>query len=132
MSEKFQRMIDYMNGVVDFNFHNGIKLTEVREDYAECRVDLVPESFNAQGIVHGGLIFAICDVATGFALSGDDRPAVTGGASMNFLRPGLGTYLRAVGEPVKIGRRSAIVEGTVYDDQNRLIAKGTYTYFYTD
>ncbi|MEG0035099.1 MAG: PaaI family thioesterase [Oscillospiraceae bacterium] len=130
MEEKYQRMIDYMNTVDDFNAHNGIRLVEVRDDYASCRVDMDEHSLNPQGITHGGLLFAMCDFVAGYAVLSTDRPMVTQSSSFNFLRPGTGSYLFAEGLPVKVGAKTAVVDGLVYDDQHRLLAKGTFTYFF--
>ncbi|NLW64873.1 MAG: PaaI family thioesterase [Clostridiales bacterium] len=134
MSNQYQSLIDYANNLTDYNQCNGIKIVEIRKDYAECRVDLTDDSFNPQGLVHGGLLFAICDVATGYAVSGDERRCVTSGASFNFLSKVSATqkYIRAVGIPIKVGKRTAVVEGSVYDDRDRLVAKGTFNYFFID
>ncbi len=129
--ERFARIIDYMNDVPDFNYHNGIKLTELRDDYASCKVELTPDTVNSQGIAHGGIVFAICDVAAGFAAANVDRRCVTQAANIYFLRPALGTYLIAKAEPIKIGKTLSVVEARAYDDQNRLVAEATFTVFYT-
>lgn len=132
MSSKYKSLIDYANSLTDYNQCNGIKVVDIRKDYAECRVDLTKGSFNPQGIVHGGLLFAICDVAAGYAASGDDRRCVTSGASFSFLNKVTATqkYIRAVGTPIKVGRSTAVVESCVYDDRDKLVAKGTFNYFF--
>lgn len=134
MSCEYQRLIDYVNGVTDFNSHNDMKLTVLRENYAECRADLTKDSFNLQGFVHGGLLFAVCDVAAGYSITGDSRRCVTSGANFSFLRevhPDQ-KFIRAVGEPIRIGTRTAVVEGKVYDESDRLVAKGIFNYVFTD
>lgn len=132
MSRDFQPLIDYINSLNDFDCYNNIELTVVRENYAECRIDITPIALNSQGIVHGAMLFALCDVATGYAICCYDRPAVTAGANMEFISPGEGSFLRAVGEPVEVGDKIAIVKSCVYDEASRLVAKGTFTYFFTD
>lgn len=129
--ERYAKMTEYMNDVQDFNRHNGIKITEFRDDYASCRVELTPDVMNAQGIAHGGIIFAICDVAAGFAAAGIDRRLVTQSANINFLRPAIGEFLVAKAEPIKIGKTVSVMEARAYDDQNRLVAEATYSLFYT-
>ncbi|PKM72571.1 MAG: hypothetical protein CVU91_09305 [Firmicutes bacterium HGW-Firmicutes-16] len=129
--ERYSKMIDYMNSVPDFNLHNGIKLTELRDNFASCRVELTPESINAQGMAHGGLIFSICDVAAGFAAASIDRRCVTQASNINFLRPALGAYLTAKAEPIKVGKTISVVEARVYDDSGRLVAVSTFSIFYT-
>ena len=133
MSE-YKDLIDYANGIEDYNQCNHIKLTELRENYAEVRVELCDDSFNPQGFVHGGLLFAVCDVATGYAVSGDWRRCVTASSSFSFLhevRVGQ-KFIRAVGEPLKVGKRTAVVEGRVYDENDRLVATGAFNYFFPD
>ncbi len=129
--ERYSKIIDYMNTVPDFNLHNGIKLTELRDNFASCRVELTQESINAQGMAHGGIIFSICDVAAGFSAASIDRRCVTQAANINFLRPAQGTYLIAKAEPIKVGKTISVVEAKVYDDLERLIAVSTFSVFYT-
>ena len=129
--ERYSKMVEYMNGVPDFNYHNGIKLTELRDNFASCRAELAPEAFNAQGMAHGGLIFSICDVAAGFAAASIDRRCVTQAANIYFLRPAQGEYLIAKAEPIKIGKTVSVIEAKVYDDQERLVAEAAFSIFYT-
>ncbi len=132
MSEYNSKMIDYMNDVKDFNFHNGIKIVKISEGYAECRAELSPESNNAQGIAHGGLIFALADVSSGYAADYADRECVTANGNINFLRPAMGRYLKAVAKPIKVGKKISVVECSVTDDRGKLIALATFTYCFID
>lgn len=129
--ERYSQMVDYMNTVQDFNYHNGIKLLEITDNYASCKVELTPEVMNSQGFAHGGIIFAICDVAAGYAAASVDRRLVTQGGNISFLRPAMGSYLIAKAEPIKVGKTVSVVEAKAYDDQDRLVAFSTITLFYT-
>jgi len=130
--ERYTQMVEYMNTVQDYNFHNGIKLIEITDNYASCRVELTPEVINSQGMAHGGIVFSICDVAAGFAAASIDRRLVTQGATINYLRPAaMGSILIAKAEPVKIGKTISVVEVRVYDEKERLIAQASFTVFYT-
>ncbi len=128
--ERYARMVEYMNTVEDFNYHNGIKLIELKDNYASCRVAITPEEMNSQGMAHGGIVFSILDVAAGFAAAFVDRRLVTQAANVNFLRPAVGEYLFAEAEPIKVGKTIAVVESKAYDDQQRLVAYATFTVFY--
>jgi len=129
--ERYAQMIEYMNSVPDFNSHNGIRITELRDGYASCRVDLTPEVMNAQGMAHGGIVFSICDVAAGYAAAFIDRRCVTQAGNIYFLRPAQGAYLVAKAEPLKVGKTVTIVEVKAYDDQERLVAEASFSIFYT-
>ncbi len=129
--ERYARMIEYMNTVPDFNLHNGIKLKEIKDNYASCTVELTSELINAQGFAHGGIVFSICDVAAGFAAASIDRRLVTQSATISYLRPAtLGSTLTAKAEPIKLGKTISVVEARVTDEQDRLIAHATFTVFY--
>ena len=130
-AERYAQMIDYMNSVPDFNSHNGITLTELRDNYASCRVELAPDVINAQGMAHGGIVFSICDVAAGYAAANIDRRCVTQASNIYFLRPARGEYLVAKAEPIKVGKTLSVVEAKAYDDEDRLVAESTFSVFYT-
>ncbi|MBP8640868.1 MAG: PaaI family thioesterase [Oscillospiraceae bacterium] len=129
--ERYERMIEYMNTVEDFNLHNGIKLLALADNYASCKVELTPEVMNSQGIAHGGIVFAILDVAAGYAAAFVDRRLVTQAANISFLRPAVGEHLVAKAEPIKVGKTISVVEAKAFDDQDRLVAYATFTVFYT-
>ena len=42
-----------------FSAYNHIEMTVVKKDYAEVRLELVPESMNFRGTVHGGAYWKI-------------------------------------------------------------------------
>jgi acyl-CoA thioesterase len=86
---------------------------------------------NPQGCAHGSLIFALCDVVTGVAAASGGRSMLTLNSTINFLRPGTGEYLRAVAACVKDGKTTGVFEAEVYDDQDRMVAKGVFTVYYS-
>lgn len=128
--ERYANMIGYLNTVEDFNFHNGLKLTELRDNYAACKVMLTPETMNAQGFAHGGVIFSLCDLAAGYSVMSEDKRPVTQQGNINFFRPGVGEYLICKAQPIKLGKKVSVVESKVYDDKDRLVAEATYTVVY--
>lgn len=130
MASKYQHVIDYMNEIPGFNSQNKIYLTVLEDGYAEGRVDLDCYSMNTNGHVHGGLIYAASDYVGGFAACRDDRAGVTESGSIHYLRPGLGDYLTVKAWSVKVGKKVAVVDVCVYDDHEKLLTKGTFTYFF--
>ena len=69
-----------------FNSHNHIVVTEVGDGTSVVEVKLVQESLNPLGMAHGGLIFTLCDVATGVAARTGGRITVTLDSNIHFLR----------------------------------------------
>lgn len=125
---KFKKFI---NEAENFNTYNGLVCTVVEPGYCEAEVELTKWSMNPQGVAHGSLIFTLCDVVTGMAAATTGRSMLTQNASIYFLRPGLGEKLRCVSQVVKDGRTTGLIEAMVYDDKDRLIAKGEFTVYYT-
>ena len=55
------------NTFYGFNSHNHIVVTEVGEGTSVVEVEMTQDAMNPLGMAHGGLIFSMCDVATGVA-----------------------------------------------------------------
>ncbi len=126
--EKFKT---YMNEAEGFNKLNGIRFPVLREGYCECEVDVTRDSLNPQGVVHGSLLFALCDCVTGMATASVGRSMLTQSADIHYLRPGTGGTLTAKSRLIKSGRTTALCVGEVYDEQGRLLATSQFEVFYT-
>ena len=50
-----------------FNSHNHVVVTEVGEGTSVVEVEMTQDGMNPLNMAHGGLIFTLCDVATGVA-----------------------------------------------------------------
>jgi len=94
------------------------------------------ELLNPQGFAHGGLLATLMDVAAGSAglfAHGEPRPMVTQSCSIHYLRPVSGPLVLAEGVCLKAGRRSAVVEVSVREnDAERICAVGTFEICYLD
>ena len=131
--EEKQRRLDLFRSYDDFNRHNGLRLTDVDDGTATVEVTLRRESLNPRGMAHGGLIFTLCDVATGVAARTGGRTTVSQDASIYFLRPGVNTEkLTANGRVLKEGRTTGYAEAEVFNDDGTLIAKAAVTVHYLD
>ena len=126
--EEKQRRFDLFHSYDDFNRHNGLRLVDVDDGVSTVEVTLRKEGLNPHGIAHGGLIFTLCDVATGVAARSGGRNTVSQDASIYFLRPGTRTEkLTAKGRVIKEGRTTGYTEAEVYTDDGKLIAKAEVT-----
>lgn len=130
-AEQRQSCFEKYYAHVGFNAHNGIELVDVDDGVSVVEVRLLPQGLNPHEIAHGGLIFSLCDVATGVAARTGGRSTVTQDASIYFLKPGRNTEkLTCRGRVLKEGRTTAICEAEVFTDDGTLIAKSTTTVFY--
>ena len=127
MTELQQRVMAHLNAHDTFCLENGIQIVSLDETGAVARMAVAPRHMNASGVVQGGAIFALCDLAfAGVANSGNER-TVAQNASISYLRPGTGRELVATAKLLHRGRRSAVITVEVVNDEDKLIAVATIT-----
>ena len=86
-----------------------------------------PKHMNASGVVQGGAIFALCDLAFAGVANALNERTVAQGASISYLRPGSGRELVATARMIRRGRRTAVVAVEVVNDAGKLVACATIT-----
>ena len=63
----------------------GLKIEEVREDYARVSMVVRPDMLNGHGFAHGGMIFALADSAFAYVCNGANHASMAAQASIVFL-----------------------------------------------
>jgi uncharacterized protein (TIGR00369 family) len=123
--------------VVDNPFleHLGVRRAAWREGYAEFRVPFRPVLLNRQGVLQGGLIATLLDVACGYSglYSADPARPVHGftlSLNCNFLDKGVGEMVIAKGFLERKGAAIFFARGEVWVDSKILIAtaQGTFKF----
>ncbi|HYF26843.1 MAG TPA: PaaI family thioesterase [Baekduia sp.] len=109
----------------------GAELVAAGPQEVRGRVAWDPARCTDGGVLHGGLLMALAD-STGalcaFLNLPDDRHATTTIESKtNFLRAVRGGDVTATSRPLHAGRRVAVVETELCDEDGRLVAKVTQT-----
>lgn len=130
-SQNIDFLLDRINAC-PFNKHNQIRAVHVKEGYSRIIADLTEESMNIWGIPHGGLLFALGDVAAGLAgQSYGSRKVVTASGNINFLKSPCGCKrLVAIAQVLRNGRSMGFFQVDIRDDQDNLIAAGQYVMHY--
>lgn len=111
----------------------GIADRAIGDDRAEVTMDAADGHLNPGGVVHGGAIATLIDVAMGRAfgsLIGDDEHPVTIEMKVNFLEPGRPGQLVATAEVLRRGRKFTVVHAEVVqadDGETVAEAMGTFT-----
>ena len=99
------------------------------EDKGEAFLTIRPDMLHKGGVVHGSTIFKLLDdVCTIAAMSAWRYTTLTSVFNIYFLRPISSGEIRAVGRVVKAGKRQVLAEGEAYDQDGRLLAKGSGTF----
>ena len=110
-----------------FARENGVYLQEIREGFAECRMELTEHHQNALGQVMGGAIFTLADMCGGAAANSLHFPTVTQQINMNFLSPVQGKTLIARAGCRRSGQVSCIVQVDVTDELGTDVAACVWT-----
>lgn len=109
----------------------GMTLVDVKKGWAMVRLPFEKKLTQADGIAHGGSIFAAADAAVGVALLGmieRSETIVTLEMKINYLKPFVRSALLAEAKIVQKGARTALGEVTATTEAGDLIAKGSATY----
>ncbi len=105
----------------------------VSEDRAEVVMEAGDGHLNPGGVVHGGAIATLIDVAMGRAFASvidDDERPVTIEMKVNYLEPGHPGQLVATAEVLRRGRLFTVVQAEVVhadDGETVATAIGTFT-----
>lgn len=106
-----------------------IGLAYLGEGKAGMRIMASHAYSTVRGRLHGGIISTVLDSAMGWALLSRGYSPVTSDMYLNYLAPVFeGTGLTAEAEVIHIGNRSAVVQGTIRDDQGQLVATSRATF----
>jgi len=117
-------------------FHSGFGVTIEDARRGEVRLGWVanPEHRNLQGLVHGGVLATLVDIAMGLAVRsavGTKRRHVTIDLSIHYLRPTRPGRMEAIGTTTRVGSQIAFAEGTVVDAAGRAVVRASGTYSVT-
>ncbi len=126
---KFPRSIPFADEL-------GFELFEFGSGQAVIAVTLRPEQLNSWQVAHGGVTMTLLDVVMAHAARApvpgqpkDERGVVTIEMKTSFMRPGM---KRLIGRGKLLHRTGtmAFCEGSVVDEDDRLIAHATGTFKY--
>ena len=112
-----------------FSYENGILLTRLEPGYAKGELTFGPNLINPLGNVHGGALATLADVVAGCCACSKGGRCVTANSSMEFLRPANTPKLYCEATPKKMGRSLSVIQFTITNDQDVVVATGTYTFF---
>lgn len=110
----------------------GLSLEQIEAGRAIMRLPYDERSIRPGGTISGPhmmLLADACMYAVVLSLIGDVRLAVTTNLNINFLRKPSQSDLLAEGKIIKLGKRLAVLEVSLYTaDENEIVAHVTGTY----
>lgn len=108
-----------------------MRLEELDSGFARLRMPVRQELMQIFNVVHGGAIVSLADTAVAFALLtlvGPEEKVTTVEMKMNYLAPAEEGELIGEARIISRGRRIALSDMEVKNEEGRLIAKGLATY----
>ena len=109
----------------------GFEVTAKGEGRSTSELTVEEHHKNPHGTVHGAVIYALVDTGMGGALSSlldGNQICSTIEIKINYFRPALAGRIHCATQVVNKGKRTAVLESTVSDDQERLLAKAMGTF----
>jgi acyl-CoA thioesterase len=108
----------------------GIKILKIDKGHASISLKMRDEFLNFNGMVHGGLIYSVADVAFSLASNSLGIPAVASSVSINFLKPvRANDELTSIVKLKKFGKILSLYEMDVLNSEKKLVASLLGTVF---
>lgn len=110
----------------------GVKIESLEKGKAILSCENKKELSQSLGYMHGGMVAAILDTAGGFAaftLIPSNCYVVTSELKINYMRPVISKKVIGVGEVISQGKRLIVVEATLKDEEDNMLAKMMATMF---
>jgi acyl-CoA thioesterase len=101
----------------------GIELIEAGDGKAKARLEIRDHHRNGLGLVHGGAIFTLADLAFAAAANSRGRAAVAIHCSISYLKAAAGGLLFAEAEEVSCGPKIAAYTIRITDGTGELISR---------
>lgn len=119
----------------EFTSHLGMRSRRMEDGECVLELRLDARHLSAAERAHGGVLFTMLDTAMGRAVLSTlpaGRGCATLEAKINFLRPVQSGLLRAEGRVLDRTRRTAYAEGVLFDEEGRVLARSSGTFFLTE
>lgn len=125
----YEKLILKRNEDTGYNSYLGIEFTQIKDNFAQAEIEVEQKHLNPRGVVHGGCIFSLMDTAGGVAAITSGNLITTSSSHVTFLNPAACKRLIARATEIKVGKSLLVFDVEATDENGRLLAKGTFTYF---
>ncbi|MGX6443446.1 PaaI family thioesterase [Neobacillus sp. K501] len=108
----------------------GFQLIEIKSGEAVFELETREDHFNPMGTVHGGILCDLADAAMGVAFASlldEGETFTTVELKINYLKPVWKTTLKAHAHVVKKGNTIGLIDCSIYDVNESLVAKASST-----
>ena len=124
--------IDFLKESLSRGFPGNLELqlVEMSQGNATMEITIREKHENIYHMVHGGVIYTLADTTAGFACRTFGCKVVTATSTIHYLNAAKqGTKrIYCKSNCIKKGRKLMVQQAEVYDDNDRLLASGTFTF----
>ena len=106
-----------------------VYLTGLEGDTTVMGADLLPQTCDASGAAHPGLIYSVCDTGVGAASGLFGKIGVTISSAMTYFRPAVAGPLRVEVSALRMGHIVAYFETTARDADGAIVAQGRFSLY---
>lgn len=112
---------------IAFVKHLGIKIIEITEETATGKIKITKKMGNYMDFLHGGVIASFIDTIAFFPgkLLPAGKKITTTSLEVKYFRPtSIGETLTGCAKILHLGKKIGVIEVSVYNSLNKLVAKG--------
>ena len=134
MTEELKKiLLDFGNNKEPFLTHNHLYTADLSDGTATVVLPMCEVSLNRWGGAHGGILFALCDVAMGMAIMTlRQEMVVTVNAHIDYLSAAAaGSTLTAVGRVDRLGGKLAFCSVEVTDETGEAVVQASCVMSFT-
>jgi len=111
----------------------GVEYEVIGDGHAVVGINITDDMRNPRGVVQGGVIAALADIAMATAAASGDyktrkRPMATLEMKINYLAAATGDRLTSTADVVRAGSRTAVLRCEVHSDKGDVVAVGLGTF----
>lgn len=103
----------------------GIKIDEVRENYAKCSLEVTEKHLNAGGHIMGGVLFTLADLAFALVCNNEHPGTLTLSSQMYYFKTVKNGRIYAEAQKIRQGGKIGVYEVYIYDESGNKIAYTT-------
>jgi len=127
--------MDYTELIKTFNERNpftngiGLRITEVKENYAAGEIEYSDKIINRNSHVHGGIYVSLADTIAGAAAHSTGGRYVTQSCSFQFYKSTVEGTLYATGKVRHRGRKTCIIATELTHADGTIVADGLFSFY---
>lgn len=111
----------------------GVEYEVMEDGHAVVGLNVTDDMRNLRGVVQGGVIAALVDIAMATAAAGGNydtrkRPMATLEMKVNYLAAATGDRLTGIADVIRAGSRTAVVRCEIHDGKGEVCAAGLGTF----